>query len=121
MKPVAQSDAVLVEHMLECIARIREYTDGKRATFFSSRLVQDAVIRNLQILAESSQRLSDGLKATEPAIPWRKMVGMRNILVHGYLGGIDLETAWLVVEEDLSPLAKALERMRGKLDPEGAK
>ena len=121
MKPVAESDRVLVEHMLDCIARIREYVGGERATFLSSRLVQDAVIRNLQTLAESSQRLSDGLRATEPKIPWRKMAGMRNILVHGYLGGIDLETAWLVVEGDLSPLAEALERMRRRLRAGGAK
>jgi uncharacterized protein with HEPN domain len=118
MKPTAQSDRLLIQHMLDCIARIREYTGGERTTFFGSRLVRDAVIRNLQTLAESAQRLSDGLKATEPAIPWRRMAGMRNILVHDYLGGIDLETAWLVIEGDLAPLAEALGRMRGRL-PEG--
>lgn len=57
--------------MRECLDRIREYTGSERARFEESRLVQDAVIRNLQTLAESSQRLSTEIKATEAQIPWR--------------------------------------------------
>lgn len=90
--------------------RIREYTAGDRARFEASRLVQDAVIRNLQTLTESSQRLSEGIKATEPQVPWRELSGFRNVIVHGYLG-IDLVAVWLVVELDLPPLAAALERL----------
>ena len=96
--------------MGECIERIREYTAGERSHFKVSRLVQDAVIRNLQTLTESSQRLSDDVKATEPQIPWRDLAGFRNVIVHGYLG-IDLAAIWLVVEQDLPPLAAALARM----------
>lgn len=96
--------------MGECIERIREYTAGERARFEASRLIQDAVIRNLQTLAESSQRLSDGIKATEPQIPWRELAGFRNVIVHGYLG-IDLVAVWLVVDQDLPPLGAALARM----------
>ena len=72
--------------------------------------MQDAVIRNLQTLTESSQRLSDGIKATEPHVPWRELAGFRNVIVHGYLG-IDLAAVWLVVEQDLPPLVAALDRM----------
>jgi uncharacterized protein with HEPN domain len=96
--------------MGECIERIREYTAGDRSRFEASRLVQDAVIRNLQTLTESSQRLSDNIKATEPQVPWRELAGFRNVIVHGYLG-IDLEAVWLVVDQDLPPLAAALARM----------
>lgn len=112
MKATAQSDRVLLAHMVECICRIREYTVDGRATFFGSRLVQDAVIRNLQIMAESTQRLSDAVKATESSTSWSKVAGMRNILVHQYLGGIDLETVWSAVERDLGPLEEAVQRMR---------
>jgi len=96
--------------MRDCMQRVREYTADDRARFESSRLVQDAVIRNLQTLTESSQRLSDSIKATEPQVPWRELAGFRNVIVHGYLG-IDLTAVWLVVEQDLPPLAAAVERM----------
>jgi hypothetical protein len=61
--------------MSECIERIREYTAGDRSRFEASRLVQDAVVRNLQTLTESSQRLSDDIKTTEPQVPWRELAG----------------------------------------------
>jgi uncharacterized protein with HEPN domain len=96
--------------MRECMERIHEYAAGSRARFETSRLVQDAVIRNLQTLTESSQRLSNDIKATEPQIPWRELAGFRNVIVHGYLG-MDLVAVWLVVEQDLPPLAAAIDRM----------
>lgn len=104
-----KDDAVYVEYILTRIQRIDEYVGGDRNAFFSSTLVQDAVIRNLQVLAESSQRVSDSLKSQLPDIPWRDIAGFRNILVHDYLG-VDLDAIWLVVERDLPPLKAALER-----------
>jgi uncharacterized protein with HEPN domain len=74
---------VLLAHMLDCLGRITEYTNGERSRFDASRLVQDAVIRNLQTLAESSQRLSSEIKATETQTPWRELAGFRNVIVHG--------------------------------------
>ena len=84
--------------------------------FDASSLVQDAVIRNLQTLTESSQRLSDELKATEPQIPWRELAGFRNVIVHGYLG-VDLGAVWLVVEQDLPALDDAVSRMTLRRGP----
>ena len=110
MIPGPETDRVLLAHMGECIERIREYTAGDRSRFEASRLVQDAVIRNLQTLTESSKRLSDDIKATEPQVPWRELAGFRNVIVHGYLG-IDVAAVWLVVDQDLPPLAAALTRM----------
>lgn len=105
-----KDDAVYVEYILTRIQRINEYVGGDRNAFFSSTLVQDAVIRNLQVLAESSQRVSDSLKSQLPEVPWRDIAGFRNILVHDYLG-VDLDAIWLVVERDLPPLKAALERV----------
>ena len=67
-------------------------------------------MRNLQTLAESTQRLSEPLKASEPAVPWSAIVGFRNVLTHNY-PGIDLEAVWSVVEQDLPGLGSAIERM----------
>jgi uncharacterized protein with HEPN domain len=108
--PGAEADRVLLAHMRDCIQRIAEYTVGERSRFESSRMVQDAVIRNLQTLTESSQRLSDVIKATEPSVPWRELAGFRNVIVHAYLG-IDLGAVWLVIAQDLAPLAAAIDRM----------
>ena len=65
------TDLALLEHVPDRVVRIREYTAGGRAVFFESHLVQDAVLRNLHTIAESTQRLSDRIRATEPAVPWR--------------------------------------------------
>ena len=100
MTPGMQSDRLLLEHIGECIERIREYTGGERATFHTSKMVQDAVLRNLQTLAESTQRLSPAIKSTEQGVPWRAIAGFRNVLAHDYFH-VDLDVVWTVVERDL--------------------
>lgn len=69
MKVDPGADLALLEHIRNRIARIEEFTNGERSRFYDSHLVQDAVVRNLQTFAESAQRLSDDLKATEPEVP----------------------------------------------------
>ena len=117
MNPGPEADRVLLAHMRECLDRILEYTNAERSRFEASRLVQDAVIRNLQTLAESSQRLSTEIKGTESQIPWRELAGFRNVIVHGYLG-VDLGAIWLVVEQDLPALTAAVNRMAEHLGPQ---
>ena len=108
---MSKKDAlVYVEHMLDSIQRIDEYVESKQQ-FYDSRLVQDAVIRNLQVMAESSQRLSDEIKNNYTEIPWKNISGFRNILVHDYLG-VDLDMIWSVVEQELPGLEKALTEMQ---------
>lgn len=82
MKPSPESDRVYLAHMLECIARVQSYTAGGGLQFRSSQLIQDAVVRNLQVMAESSQRLSAAAKANASDIPWRSISGFRNLVVH---------------------------------------
>lgn len=118
MNPGPEADRVLLAHMRDCLDRVFEYTNADRARFDASRLVQDAVIRNLQTLAESSQRLSGEIKSTEPQIPWRELAGFRNVIVHGDLG-VDLGAVWLVVEQDLPSLTEAVGRMTARLGPQG--
>jgi uncharacterized protein with HEPN domain len=118
VNPGPEADRVLLAHMRDCLDRILEYTNAERFRFDASRLVQDAVIRNLQTLAESSQRLSSEIRSTEPQIPWRELAGFRNVIVHGYLG-VDLGAVWLVVEQDLPALAEAVNRMATRLGPQG--
>ena len=102
-------DRVYLEHILECAARIRGYTCNGKTEFMESVLVQDAVLWRLQTMAESTQRLSDGLKAQAPEVDWRALSGFRNVLVHDYLGGIDLERVWDAVEVYLPGLEAAVQ------------
>jgi uncharacterized protein with HEPN domain len=96
-----------LHHILDCIRRIEEDTTGGYEFFLTSPIHQDAVMRNLQIMAESTQRLSDELKATYPRVPWQAIAGFRNVLVHDYLG-IDLDIVWDVVSRDVPHLKQAI-------------
>jgi uncharacterized protein with HEPN domain len=107
-------DRVHIDHILECIEWIARYTADGRDTFFSDRKTQSAVLRELQTLAESTQRLSAELKDTHPKVPWEGIAGFRNVLVHDYLG-INLERVWDIVERDLPVLGAAAETMRQTL------
>ncbi|MEA1888238.1 MAG: DUF86 domain-containing protein [Pseudomonadota bacterium] len=103
---ISKDNSVYIDHMLDCILRIDEYVESKEH-FYSSRLVQDAVVRNLQVMSESSQRLSEDTKQLYPEIPWKQISGFRNILVHDNLG-VDLDVIWSVVEQELPRLQQAL-------------
>ena len=116
MSPGPDADTALLVHIRDCIERIAEYAGGDRRRFDSSRLVQDAIVRNLQTPAESSQRLSDAIKATEPQIAWHDLSGFRNIVVHGYLR-LDLSIVWAIVERELAALYAAAERMAERTAP----
>ena len=106
-----KSEDVYLRHILECIRRIEEDVTGGLDQFLSSHMAQDAVLRNLQTLGESTQRLSEQLKATQPSIEWSRIAAFRNLLVHNYLG-IDLVVVWEIVERDLPRLKQAVQAIR---------
>ncbi len=76
-------------HIAEGIARIERYAAVGGGRLDRDGMAYDAILRNLQTVSEATQRLPDEIKARHPAIPWERIAGFRNILVHGYLGGID--------------------------------
>jgi uncharacterized protein with HEPN domain len=106
-----KDDRLYLIHINECIERIESYVNEiDKDVFIGSTLIQDAVVRNLQILAESTQRLSEQLKAAHSEIDWYKIAGFRNILVHDYLG-IDMETVWNIIEKEIPVLKKITNSM----------
>ena len=105
-----KSDEAYLRHILEMIRRIEENTRQGKSAFTESHTLQDAVLRNLQTMTETTQRLSGALKATRPHVEWDKMAAFRNVLVHGYLG-IDLELIWGVVQKDVPKLKTAIVEM----------
>jgi len=98
-------DAFYLRHMLECIDAIESYCAD--LDFESDERTTDAVLRRLQILTESSRRISDGLKSTWPAVAWRELAGFRNVVVHDYLG-IRVERIWPIVRDDIPRLRNQL-------------
>jgi len=118
-----KSDLLYVEHILECVRRIEEYTGGQwdsaaREAFRRSSLVQDAVLRNLQVLAESAGRISPEHQALEPEVPWQQVRAFRNVVVHQYLG-LDLEFVWSIVVDDLPALKEKAAQLRDRLISRG--
>jgi uncharacterized protein with HEPN domain len=106
-----KDDKLYLIHISECIERIDQYLpDRPKQTFLSSTLLQDAILRNLQTMAESTQHLSAALKEKHPEINWRKISGFRNLLVHDYLG-VDAERVWKIIEIELPTLKQTITAM----------
>jgi uncharacterized protein with HEPN domain len=103
------------EHVLECIRRVREDSAPGRQVVFASRTLQDAILRNLQILCESTRRIDVRLQLEHPEIDWRSIAGMRNVLVHDYFA-VDFETVWEIIERDLTSLEQAMRAILIALD-----
>jgi uncharacterized protein with HEPN domain len=103
-----KDDQLYPRHILECIRRIEEDIAGGLPAFRASRTAQDAVLLNLQVLAESTQRLSDNLKSQWPQVEWSRIAAFRNVLVHDYLG-LDMERIWVVTQRDVPELRQAVE------------
>jgi len=80
--------------VLECIELIEKYTGGKsKEEFLKSIQLQDAVIRRIEIIGEAVKNIPEGIKKSYQDIPWKKIAGMRDILIHEYFG-VDLELTW---------------------------
>ena len=109
-----EKDRVYIQHILECIDKIDRYTQHDKERFISDDLIQDGVLRRLQTMAESTQRLSEDLKQTMTDVDWRALSGFRNVLVHDYLNGIDLNRIWDIVDNYLPKLKKAVEGIANK-------
>ena len=111
-----KSDKVYLDHMLECIQNIEAYTKNGKMEFMDSTLVQDAVIRNLEVIGEAAKRISNDLKITYDALPWREMAGLRDVLIHDYFG-VDLKIVWNVIEKELPTIKSDLMRILGDYYP----
>ncbi len=97
------------------VGRILDYTAGGEAEFKSSTLIQDAVVRQLEIIGEAVRNLEANLLSREAAIPWSNVVGMRHMLAHGYYQ-IDADVVWDTVSSDLEELQAAVQRLSRTLE-----
>ena len=103
-----KDDRLYLIHILECIGRVEEYVKGGLDTFMESTLIQDAVMRNLQMVGESARSISEETKDRRPEVDWRGIIGFRNVIVHDYFG-VRLVRVWEVVEHNLPTLKDQIE------------
>lgn len=94
----------------DAIERIDKYAVRGKETFQKEELIQTWIVHHLQILGEAAARISDEFKAGHSDIPWSKIIGMRNILVHDYFQ-IDIDIVWAVIEKDLPQLREMIKKM----------
>lgn len=98
-----KDDRLYLSNIDEALGRIAAYTGEGRDAFERSTLIQDAVIRNFEIVGEAAKKVSAGTRERSPQVPWRTVAGFRDVLIHNY-NRIDLGEVWAVVERDLPAL-----------------
>jgi len=103
-----KDDLAYIDHILDCIRKINEFSNGlSLKEFNTNELVQDAIIRNIEIIGEASKKISNETKQTYYKIPWKEIAGMRDKLVHDYLG-VDAIVVWKTIKEDIPTLQREI-------------
>jgi len=109
-----RDDLEFLEDILARIELTNEFVAGGRDIFDSSRVTQEAVIRNLEIIGEAARNISDELRAKHPEIPWKQIIAFRNFVTHVYWA-INVERIWQIIEDDLPPLKTQVEAILNEL------
>lgn len=106
-------DALYLQHVLDAIGKLERYVAVGYAEFIVASHWQDAVIRQLEVIGEAVKRISPEVLEHRSDIPWRRIAGMRDVLIHNYMG-VDLEAVWQVTQQDLAPLRHAVMELLSK-------
>jgi uncharacterized protein with HEPN domain len=105
-----KSDSVYLRHILDAITKIETYVSVGRERFMAESQWHDAAIRQLEIIGEATKKLSPELRSAHPETPWRRIGGMRDVLIYDYIG-VDLNAVWEVTQKDIQELKEAVERI----------
>jgi len=104
---------LLLDDICEALDRIGQYTSGMPSdVFLKDRKTIDAVVRNLEIIGEASNRLPVDFRNSHSEIEWQKVIGLRHRIVHEYFG-IDLQIVWQILQKDLPSLRQAISKIHG--------
>jgi len=110
--PAPREWGFYLDDMIAFARAAHTYTQGvDQAAFVANRLVFDATLRNLELIGEAATHIPAEVRTAHPAVPWRLVIATRNRLIHAYLG-IDVDTVWSIIQDDLPDLLANLERIR---------
>ncbi len=102
---------ISLEDILDAARKIRAYTEGmSQKKFAADSKTLDAVVRNLEIIGEAIKKIPDNIRSKYPAVDWKKIAGLRDILIHEYFG-IDVEIIWDIVQNKLPVLEKQVQQI----------
>jgi len=108
-----KSDLPYLGHIVASIVAIERYTSAGQDAFMAQNIVQDAGVRNFEIIGEDAGRLSPETR-NRSALPWSRIVAFRNRLIHAYWS-VDLQLVWDVIENELPALKAEVHRLRSEL------
>lgn len=107
---------LFLEDLIESMEIVMEYLDGLTyEEFENDRMRIDAVLRNIQIIGEAARNIPDDIREKNPGVPWGRIVGLRNIVVHAYFG-VDLEIIWKIGKENIPETKPMIVRILKDLD-----
>ncbi len=110
-----KDNLVYLKHTLDAISRIEEYTHNiSYQIFIKNNLLQDGVIRQIEIIGEATKRLSKEIKEKYSEIPWKDVAGMRDKLIHDYFG-VDIGAVWDTIKKDIPFLRNYIKRIASSL------
>ncbi|MBM4341371.1 MAG: DUF86 domain-containing protein [Deltaproteobacteria bacterium] len=105
---------VYLEDILDAITKIQLYTESlPKETFFADPKTIDAVVRNLEIIGEAIKKLPEDIRLKYPEVEWKKIAGLRDILIHEYFG-VDHEIIWDIIQNKLPFLKEQIRQMLGE-------
>lgn len=103
-----KGDELFLGHILDAMEAVNDYTANvPRVQFLQNRMMQDAVVRQLEIIGEAARNLSDEARAQHPDVEWNQIISLRNRLTHAYFQ-VDIELVWEIVTTDLPLLKREL-------------
>jgi len=104
-----------IEDILSAINRIEKYINGlEYEEFIQNDMAVDAVIRNLEIIGEASKNVPENARSQYPNVPWKRMIGLRNIVIHEYFG-VDLSIVWRIITKNIPEVKPLIEKILNDL------
>ena len=106
-----ESYVLYLEDMLDAMNRIERYITGATfETFVQDTMMSDAVLRNIEIIGEAAKNVPEHAKNRYGAVPWRRIIGLRNIVIHGYFG-VDMENIWEIITKNIPEVKNTIVSM----------